>query len=228
VADLNALKGTPLPAPQNFDQLRGNDIPPGATLTNVSAIDSLAFLVGRVGVDFRTNGPVESSVADLSALHQPHQQDRRHQTGELEWNWGTGVVKLTAPRAQELTGFLNVAGRARLPDVTVESTVEYGSILVVSLDGQPIATSAKLLVQAVEEKPFGWTTDAATGVRTITSAGNAPIMVRNLAGKVSLTRPDATLLRVTALDANGYRDTSPTQTADSITLAAGTFLLIER
>ena len=49
--DLYELKGTPMPAPQNFDQLRGDDLPPGGTITNVGAIDSLAFLVGRVGVD---------------------------------------------------------------------------------------------------------------------------------------------------------------------------------
>ena len=230
VADLYALKGTPLPAPQNFDQLRGNDIPPGATLTNVSAIDSLAFLVGRVGVDILTNGAPQSAVTDLSPYINRTTKIAKSQTGELEWNWSNGVVKLMAPAAQGLTGFLTAADRTQLPDVTIESPVEYGSILIVSLDGQPIATSAKLLVQAMsEEKPFGWTTDAATGVRTITSAGNAPIMVRNLAGKVSLSRSDAASLRVTALDANGYRDASPTQTADSITLVAGTFYyLIEK
>ena len=230
VSDLYALKGTPLPAPQNFDQLRGNDIPPGATLTNVSAIDSLAFLVGRVGVDILTNGLPHSEVTDLSPFINRTTKIAKSQTGELEWNWSNGVVKLAAPRAQGVTGFLTAAGRTVLPDVTIESPVEYGSILVVPLDGQPIAMSSKLLVQAMsEEKPFGWTTDAATGVRTITSAGNPPIMVRNLAGKVSLTRADAASLRVTALDANGYRDTTPIQTADSITLAAGTFYyLIEK
>ncbi|HTH46331.1 MAG TPA: hypothetical protein VMB21_02345, partial [Candidatus Limnocylindria bacterium] len=172
VTDLYALKGTPLPAPQNFDQLRGNDIPPGATLTNVSAIDSLAFLVGRVGVDILTNGTPHSEVTDLSPFISRTNKIAKSQTGELEWNWSNGVVKLTAPAVQGLTGFLTAAGSTRLPDVTIESANEYGTVLVVSLDGLPIATSGKLLLQVMsEEKPFGWTTDAATGVRTITSAG---------------------------------------------------------
>ena len=92
VTDLNALKGTPLPAPQNFDQLRGKDIPPGATLTNVSVIDSLAFLVGRVGVDFVTNGTPHSEVTDLSLFINRTTKTAKSQTGELEWNWSNGVV----------------------------------------------------------------------------------------------------------------------------------------
>jgi len=41
LTNLYALKGTPIPAPVNFDQLRGTNVPPGSTLTNVSVIDSL-------------------------------------------------------------------------------------------------------------------------------------------------------------------------------------------
>ena len=228
--DLYALKGTPLPASQNFDQLRGHDLPPGATLTNVSAIDSLAFLVGRVGVDFVTNGPPRSEITDLSPFINRTAKIAKSQTGELEWNWSNGVVKLTAPAAQGLIGFLAAAGKADLPDATIESAQDYGTILLVALDGLPIATSTKLLLQVMsEEKPFGWTTDVTTGPRTITNAGSAPIMVRNLAGVVNLKRADAASLRVTALDFNGYRTSAPVQAAASITLGVATpYYLIEK
>lgn len=219
LADLYDLKGTPIPAPVNFDQLRGNQVPPGATLTNVSVIDGLAFTVGRVAVDFLTNGTPQSQVLDLSPFIDRTNRISRSQTGELEWNWAQGLVRILAPAAQGLAGFLSAAGSADFPDVTIESASEYGSILLVALDDQPIAQSSKMLLQVVtEEKPFGWATDVPTGQRTITNAGQPPVMVRNLSGTVKLKRSDAATLRVTPLDFNGYRDGTATSHAAGVQL----------
>lgn len=70
-----------------------------------------------------------------------------------------------------------------------------------------------------EEKPYQWATDTATGLRTITSAGQPPVMVRDLAGTVSLKRADAAALRVTPLDFNGYPAGQPTPHGAGIPLA---------
>jgi len=207
LTNLYALKGTPIPAPVNFGQLRGQNLPPGSTLTNVSVIDSLAFAVGRVAVDFLTNDAPQSQVLDLSPYVDRTNRVARSETGELEWNWAQGLVRIEAPAAQGLTGFLSAAGTAELPDVTIQSTNEYGSILLVALDDQPIAQSSRVLLQVMtEEKPFCWATDVPTGQRTITNAGQPPVMLRNLSGLVRLKRSDAAALWVTALDLNGYRD----------------------
>jgi hypothetical protein len=210
LGDLFALQGTPLPAPQNFDQLRGNDVPPGGTITNAAAIDSLAFLVGRVAVDFVTNGPGSSQVTDLSPFLNRTARTVRSATGELEWNWGLGLASVRAPAAQGAVGFLSAAGTIDLPQMTITSTLEYGSVLLVAFDGKPITESSRLLLQVMsEEKPYQWATDRPSGLRTITNVGQPPIMIRNLAGTVVLKRTGAAALRVTTLDFNGYRVGAP-------------------
>ncbi len=221
--ELFALTGAPVPAVQNFDALRAADVPPGATLTNVAALDSLAFLVGRVSLDFVTAGPARSQVTDLTPFVDRTAKVARSQTGELEWNWDKGFVRVAAPAAQGVTGFLSVAGRVDLPDLTVESPLEYGSLLVVALDGQPLGQSARVLVQVMsEEKPFGWQTDAPGGVRTIQNAGQAPILVREFAGTVTFKRPAAGT-RLTPLDANGLATAEPVPFTGELRLRPDTF-----
>jgi hypothetical protein len=217
VTNLYALRGTPLPAPQNFDQLRGNDVPPGGTITNVSAIDSLAFLVGRVGVDFLTHGPPQSRIADLSPyLDRPARRVRSY-TGELAWDWGVGRVTINAPAAQGVAGFLHASGPIELDDVRIESPLEYGAVALVALDSRPIAASSRLLLQlASEEQPHQWATEPATGKRRLTDRGTLPLLVRNFQGHVSLKRSDAATLTATPLDYNGYRLAGNAARADTI------------
>jgi hypothetical protein len=229
VDDLFALRGAPVPAAQNFDALRAADVPPGATLTNVTALDALAFLVGRVSVDFVTNGPAQSQVTDLSPYLDRAARTAKSQTGELGWNWDRGFVQLSAPAAQGVTGFLGAAGRVDLPDVVIESPLEYGSLLVVALDTEPLARSARQLVQVMsEEKPLGWETDAPTGIRTIRNAGQAPILVRQFAGSVKWKVPPSGA-KITPLDVNGYPAGKPDAFAGELKLAPETlYYLIER
>lgn len=230
VDDLYALKGTPLPAPQNFDSLRGNDVPPGATLTNVSVIDSLAFLVGGVNVNFIENGTPQSQVRDLSPYIDRPAKRVVSETGELRWDWDAGLVTLNAPAAQGATGFLGAAGSIQLDRLEIESPLEYGSVVLVAMDGKPIAESARLLLQvASEEKPWQWETETATGLRTITNRGTVPLLVREMAGTVRLKRADAASLTVTPLDANGYRVGPPINGAAEITLLPDRlYYLVER
>jgi len=230
LADLYALQGTPLPAPQNFDQLRGDDVPPGGTITNRAAIDSLAFLVGRVGTEFLTNGTPESRLLDLSAYIDRTGKRVRSQTGELEWDWARGALRINAPAAQGVSGFLDALGTHELDSIRIESSMHYGSILLVSMDGQPIASSSKLLLQvASEEVPYEWATSAPSGVRRITHRGAPPLLVKEFAGTVQLLRSDAAALTVVPLDYNGYRLSVPPASAASIHLRPDApYYLIER
>ncbi len=224
VDDLFALKGAPVPEARNFDALRAADVPSGAMLTNVSALDSLAFLVGRVGMDFVTNGTPRSQVSDLTPYLNRAGGTARSMTGELEWNWKAGRVTLAAPAAQGMAGFLRGAGRVELPDVVVESPLEYGSLLVVALDGRPLAESASLLVQVMsEEKPSGWKTDGPGGLRGLQDAGQAPLLVRQFAGTVRLKRPDTPALRVQPLDVNGYAAGEARPLGDGLVLSPDVF-----
>lgn len=230
VTNLYALEGTPLPAAQNFDLLRGGDIPPGGTLTNVSVIDSLAFLVGRVGVDFITNGTPQSQVLDLSPFIDRTNKTVRSQTGELEWDWDTGKLTVNAPAAQGVSGFLGAMGTVELDGVRISSPLDYGTILLVALDGQAVTNAARLLLQvAGEEEPHEWTASRPEGVRTITNCGTVPLMVKNLAGTVELKRPDAASMTVVPLDFNGRRIPGPPGSAGAINLISNAvYYLIEK
>ncbi|MCS6861129.1 MAG: hypothetical protein NZT92_12505 [Abditibacteriales bacterium] len=205
LTDLFALKGAPVRAPMNLDELRAKDIPPGRTLRveGMNAIDPLAFLVGRVEMNFSEQGGA-SEIADLSQFINRQTQTVRSATGELRWDYSRGLLTVNAPQAQAASGFLSKAQAIPLNDVTIETDVEYGTIVVVSLDGNPLKTSKKILVQAMtEDTNFGWTAPG-QGLRPIQSLGGPPLVVRKLSGTLAFRRPDASACRVTALDPRGY------------------------
>jgi hypothetical protein len=104
-----------------------------------------------------------------------------------------------------LVGNLGAAGAARLDTVSIESPLDLGAIVIVSLDGKPLATSARILVQVMtEEKPSGFAAEpAGDGRFRITNLGRDPWLLREASGILRFHRPDAARLKVTALDENG-------------------------
>ena len=224
LADLFALKGIPVSAPQNLDEFRKKDIPPGKVLetTEPNSIDPLAFLAGRVEVHVTEQGGA-SRVVQLSSLIDREKKVVKSSTGELTWDYGRGLATVDAPAAQGATGFLGKAGPIVLGDVTIETPMEYGSVLLVAMDGQPLRSSRKILLQVMsEDNNNGWSAPG-DGMRPIVDAGGPPVVVRKFAGRVSLNRPDAGTLRAKALDFNGYEDkSSPPVDAKDLTLRPAT------
>jgi hypothetical protein len=226
IDDLKALRGAPVPAPQNLDQLRAKDIPPGQSAQDngISRIDPLAFLVGQVNLRF-VDKPAASRQIDLSRLINSQSKTIRSSTGQLLWDYKKGLVTINAPQVQGVTGFLNQAGTLELPDIHITTDMDYGTVLLVSLDDRPLAQSGQMLLQVMsEEQNFGWKT---TGYpkRQIDSIGQAPIVVRNLAGTVKLQRSDSRSLTVTALDWNGI-PTSTIGNAARFTLQPNVFYYV--
>jgi len=72
----------------------------------------------------------------------------------------------------------------------------------VSLDGSPLATAPKILLQVMtEEKPSGFETeDAGKGLKRITNLGTDPWLFKEPSGTVRMKGK----VKVTALDLNGY------------------------
>ena len=169
----------------------------------LDAIDPLAYLTGRVELDItKQGGP--SRGPDLSALIDRRAKRVRSLTGELNWDYGRGLLTVDAPSAQGATGFLSRAGTIKLGMLTIQSSLEYGAILLVAMDGQPLALSHKMLLQVMsEESNFGWSAPG-QGLRPILEVGGPPIVVKRLAGTLAINRPDAAALRVQPLDPNGY------------------------
>ena len=204
VLDLGGLydfKGSAVFTAQNLDELRKADVPRGGARRGrgVPSIDPLGFFAGRV---MRSFGPGRSKavVRDLTRHIDRARKVITSVTGELTWDYGTGVVTVDTPRSQGAVGFLGAAGRVELGDVAIESGNEYASVLVVSLDGKPLSSSRKVLVQAVtEDKPYGFRVEG----NRIAELGGYPMTVRRMAAAVTLAGAPH-LREAVVLDENGY------------------------
>lgn len=216
--DLLNLQGTPLPQDASFDELRARDVPPGTPPSPTNVIDPLVHFAGRTNVNF-TNERLPSGFADLRPYIDREHRTVTSSTGELKLDYGKGLLTINASMAQGISGALDAAGKTELADVTIASKLPLGHIIVVSLDGRPLATSKRMLLQAMtEEKPTEFQTDLeANGVKRILDIGHDPWLVRKISGTVKFTRPDAAALEVLALDHSGYSPT-PAGHADAIAL----------
>jgi hypothetical protein len=169
----------------------------------VDATDPLAGFVGRVDIAIAglpgTPPGARPVAADLRAIDR----DKKvvtSATGELRWDWGHGVVSVNTPRSQAITGFLAQAGAVKLADVTIRCGNDYGTVQVISLDGQKLATAKKILIQSFsEQRLFGW--KAQDG--RIVDVGRPPWNVRDL--DASVTFANSAGLRAVALDLHGYK-----------------------
>lgn len=204
-SELLALQGTPLPQDAAFDELRLKDVPSGlAPVKPGQVIDPLVHFAGRTAVTFTdTRGQVV--LKDLSPWIDRNRRKVTSSNGDLELDYGKGVLSLRAPSAQGAGGHLDTEPFIALPDLVVRSTMEAGQILVVSLDDQPIARSGRMLLQVMnEERPTGWASEPTEGgLRRIRSLGRDPWRIRKISGTVEFRRPDAASLRVRRLDPQG-------------------------
>jgi hypothetical protein len=199
--DLYAMKGSGISSAAALDELRRKDIPEGGEASGaVSQLDPLTFYVGRVVRAFGDD-PEQSKQRDVSAYIDRDKKTIRSLTGQLLWNYGSGLALVNTPRSQGAAGFLARAGRIELGDVAIQSQNEFGSVMVIALDDQPLATSKRILIQAMtEEQPYGFETEG----NKITDLGGSPFGVKKLAVTVALKLKGAGQPKVIALDENGY------------------------
>ncbi len=175
-----------------------------------TAVSPLAFLVGPVEVTYDTE-PAEDRVADLDGYIDEESRVVKSITGQVAWDYGRGVCAVNAPAAQGAAGFLRGAGRIELADVVIECGNEYATVLVVSMDGRPLAASQRVLVQAGtiarptgwKQKPVTWEDDAGNQHKgyEVVNYGQAPWRLINNDLRVGLANPE--LGSAVALDPNG-------------------------
>jgi hypothetical protein len=207
LSDAYAMKGTKLWAGGGRDLLWVAKIGEreGAAVAGGYQLDPKAFFVGPVRQEF-VDGPAKTQTVDLARYIDADKNLVRSMTGELAWDFGKGVVTVDTPRAQGATGFLKEAGRIELSDVVIEAGNGYGTVLVVSLDGQPLRTSARILVQtATWDQPYGFETQKQGEYERITKLGGYPLNVEQIEMRVAIRGAAGKTARV--LDENGY----PTQ-----------------
>lgn len=209
--DLWQMRSPLLAEEEGFDPNRdAGAIPKESSIK--TAVSPLAFLVGPCEVKY-DGDPGKNRVADLAKYIDEKAKRVKSITGELDLDYGTGLCKLDAPKAQGVCGFLDQAGPFELSAVKIESKNPYATVLAVSLDGKELKASKQVLVQVTTKcRPYGWKETDATfqdnekkhnfkGKR-IDDTGSSPWNVWDT--DVTLTVKNPGLTRATLLDANGY------------------------
>ena len=136
----------------------------------------------------------------------------RSATGQVAWDYGTGLLTVDAPKAQGVAGFLARKSPVKLTDVTITSSNDYAAVVAVSLDGLPLSRSNRVLVQvATRARPTGWVEHETTFAgddaketykgKQVDSTGKMPWAV--VTADVTLSIANPTLTSATALDAIG-------------------------
>ncbi|MFW6303268.1 MAG: hypothetical protein ACOC2L_01485 [Candidatus Sumerlaeota bacterium] len=164
--------------------------------------EPLAFFVGKIN-RIPTDEPSSLKTVDFSKYIDPTNQKVKSMTDELQWDYGKGIVTVSTPHAQGATGFLSKENSIDLGDIQIDCDNEYASILVVSLDGQPLKESKKILLQAAtEDLPYGFETKSSGEYHEITNLGGHPLNVKKIDAKVTFKNAG---VKATVLDGNGYK-----------------------
>lgn len=234
LADLYQFKGSAVRQVAAFDLARAKDYGKDGMSQAVNAIDPLAFYTGRVFQTIAEEPGVSTVHADLGKLIGREKKMVCSITGEATLDYGRGLLVLDASKAVGVTGFTGAAGAVQAGVATISLGNEYGAVMLVSMDDQPLEKSAKMLLQVcTEETNRNWTTEPVKtkfggkeqDAKRITRIGTSPMLLREVQGQVTLNRPDAAELKVTALDLNGY-PAATTVGAKTITLQPRTLYYV--
>lgn len=197
-----------LPEQPGFDPNRDETARQSLPATHQGPVPPETFLVGPVQVVFGAEQARVTS-ADLSRYIEP--QRVRANTGELVLDHRLGVATIDTPRTQGVAAHFGQAREHQLSVLGARSDNDFGALMAVSVDGQPLASSGHVLLQyATRSRPTGWKDQPATlrldngrtvQGREVLAFGQAPWRVVQPLLDVSLRNPG--LRRATALDMNG-------------------------
>jgi len=203
--DLYQMKGSGGSAAQALDDLRLKDIPPGQSTTgDVNNIDPLAFYVGKVIRSYGSN--TEDSVETNFAQNIDRQNKIAFsQTGELSWHYGDGYALIDTAKSKGAAGFGDPAKSIAFKDnIVLNMKNKYSSILLISLDDQPIKSSNNILIQTMTiERPYGFKTSGVNS-GTIKDMGTYPFGVEKIDVDITLGKDFSDGFQLIPLDENGY------------------------
>lgn len=158
-------------------------------------------------------------------------------TNQLTLDTKAQFATVDTPRAQGITGHFGSDRSFDLSTLSVTVRNDFASLLAVSLDGKPLAESAKVLVQfGSTARPTGWKTELASipfegrsipGEKVL-DYGKAPWQVAAAQCRITLRNP--ALRSARALDANALpiADVPLTTTAGGVSFdfPAGTLYVV--
>lgn len=225
--DLLKLKGTPLPQDASFDELRMKDVPQGTELNPGQRIDPLIHYAGRTEVEF-TESTATTTLHDLKPFIDRSAKTVRSSTRELSLNYEKGLLAIDAPKAQGASGNLKSGGVQEFSEITVQSDMDNAHIVLVSLDGEPLGRSKRLLLQAMsEERATGFAAESGTNnTLKITNIGRDPWQFKALQGTLQFKNPAG--LQIQPLDFIGRPKGVPVEPAKFSLQADTLYYLVTR
>ena len=108
----------------------------------------------------------------------------RSDNGQVCLDYQRRLLSINTPRTQGAVGFLGGA-KVELQDVIIESETPFCSVMVSSLDNEPISTSKKCLITAIaraENTGQAWNQDRTK----LLDRGKAPVLAEPVAANVTL------------------------------------------
>lgn len=185
-ADLLDLRGTPLPDGASLPESERSEVVADGRASPDQRLDPLLHLAGRIEVEF-TDGPSMAVASPPRGLVEPCRTRVRSTNGELALDYGAGLLVVDAPQAQGGVGALGSRSQVDTADLSISSTMETGTIIVVSLDGRSLAVSERMLLQVMsEERAMGFSSEStAHGRRRILDPGREPWQIREIRGSVA-------------------------------------------
>jgi len=167
-----------------------------------------AFLVGPVQVAFDKD-PARSQAGPMDQWITP--KGIQSNTGELAFSPELGFSTINAARVQGVAAHFGRAPQHQMRDVRFTSGNAFGAAMAVSMDGAPLKSSKRILLQyATQSRPTGWQ-DALAPIKLedgrtlsgfeVISYGRAPWQVIKAQLEVTVNNPG--LNTATVLDMNG-------------------------
>jgi hypothetical protein len=175
-----------------------------------------AFAIGRV-TQKTADGQPASQRANWDSYWNRSTGLVTSTTGELEWDTARGLVRVRSQRTQGIIGFAG-GTRQDLPDltITVSEASPFVSLLVTSLDDQPLDRSARILVSALAR-------DRQTGARysqdgtQLLDVGAPPLLLEPVQARVRFA--GGAIAEVRRLDSHGVRRDAGVHTADELVIS---------
>jgi hypothetical protein len=173
-------------------------------------VDPIAFVAGPVEVEYGGDAANNRVSPRLEELVDTKNKTVTSITGQITTDFQDGLYLVDAPRCQAAAGFLGKRSPVALKDVTIRCKNDYATIMVVPLDGRPLAESRKVLVQVgTVARPKGWiarrriieTKGTEHDGLQILRLGEEPLMIANAHATVEIANPRLTTAE--PLDLNG-------------------------
>lgn len=185
--------------------------------TSMETARTLTWLENQVGVPQPSTAGATVLTASDSAFPAAQKQ-AGDPAGQLSRDWEQGLVRIDSPRSQGVVGFPG-GKRQELGDLAVTLDNDFASVIVTSVDDQPLASSDRLLLTTVARVENTGQKLERSARWKVKEAGKGPTLVERVTGTVELPARAGTWT-AWVLDSRGVRGAAVAVSGNAMTIGA--------